>query len=87
MIGQWGVTVHDARPYHIHGDHYFEMVVEPDDLPGQGVKVKVPAHAVRAVEVKLPARAMVTMLMGQVTQVEFNAPPDQPADNQSARPV
>lgn len=71
MIGQWGVTVHDARGYQIHGDQYFEMVVEPDDAPGQGMKVKVPAHAVAAGEFKLPAKATVTMLMGQVTGVAF----------------
>jgi hypothetical protein len=71
MIGQWGVTVHDARPYHIHGDSYFELVVEPDDAPGKGMKLKVPAHAVAAGEFRLPAKATVTMLMGQVTGVSF----------------
>ena len=69
MFGSWPVVIRSARPFSIHGDLYYEMLVERTDDPASGgTLLKVPHHAV-TVEPTVGANVVVTFLMGQVTGV------------------
>ncbi len=67
MIGSWSVLVHGVKPYTIHGDLYYELVVTRiDGDPTQGLAIRVPQHAI-APPPQTGERLSLTFLMGQVT--------------------
>ena len=69
MFGSWPVVIRSARPFSIHGDLYYEILVDRTDDPSAGATLlKVPHHAVTT-EPAVGAKVTVTFLMGQVTAV------------------
>ena len=67
MIGSWQVQVHAARPFTIHGDLYYEMMVERLDAPSEtGFTLLLPQHTIAA-EPQPGQKLEVTFLMGQIT--------------------
>jgi len=67
MIGSWSVLVHAVKPFTIHGDLYYELVVTRlDEDTQQGLAIRVPQHAVAA-QPQPGDRLSLTFLMGQVT--------------------
>jgi hypothetical protein len=69
MIGSWSVEVMGVRPFTIHGDLYFEVVVEEPEAAGRMIGLRVPQHAIDG-EPRVGERLVVTFLMGQVTQAK-----------------
>lgn len=69
MVGGWRVKIHRATPYSIHGDGYYELVVERPEEPGRLLSVRTSAHAVEA-GVVVGGEATIQFLMGQVTSVK-----------------
>ena len=75
MIGVLAVRVHQVKPYEIHGDRYYQLIVtldgalENDLASTDAAAIPVPQHAV-AGEPKVGDRLNVTFLMGQVTGVK-----------------
>ncbi|MBC7785399.1 MAG: hypothetical protein H7144_16320 [Burkholderiales bacterium] len=71
MIGSWQATIDAAKPYQIHGDHYYELLLtlidEPNGNPS-GISVRVPSHAFEA-DPATGQRVEITFLMGQATGV------------------
>ena len=67
MIGSWSVEVRGVRPFTIHGDLYFEVVVEEPEAAGRMIGLRVPQHAIEG-EPIVGERLVVTFLMGQVTK-------------------
>jgi len=74
LVGSWQVEIVAARPYEIHSDRYYELLVTRlDDLAGPSAEapeavLRAPAHAFSSP----PAagqRVAVSFLMGQVTGV------------------
>ena len=69
MVGTWTVQVHAVRPFTIHGDLYYELLVTRTDDPAAGdagFQLRVPQHAI-AGEPTIGQRLTLTFLMGQVT--------------------
>jgi hypothetical protein len=66
MIGSWTVEVRGVRPFTIHGDLYYEVVVADPDAAGQAVGLRVPQHAIEG-EPRVGETLAVSFLMGQVT--------------------
>jgi len=67
LIGSWTVTIHEVRPFTIHGDLYYELhITRPDDPTNRLMALRVPQHACPT-----PPAAnqtvILTFLMGQVT--------------------
>ncbi len=72
MVGSWQVRIVAARPYAIHGDHYFEFAIAqlnaPANAPPEAV-LRAPVHAF-AVPPEENQAVEITFLMGQVTAVK-----------------
>ena len=68
MFGSWHVQVHAARPFTIHGDLYYEIMVTRlvDDDPTAGFTLRLPQHAT-AREPQPGQTLEITFLMGQIT--------------------
>jgi hypothetical protein len=68
MVGSWTVRVHAVRPFTIHGDLYYELLVTRADEPQEtnGFALRVPQHATTG-EPAPDQTLVVTFLMGQVT--------------------
>lgn len=67
MVGSWSVEVKDVKPFTIHGDLYYELLVIREDDPTHAVlAIRVPQHAVRGTP-KPADRLAISFLMGQVT--------------------
>ncbi len=67
MIGTWTATVKGIRPFTIHSDLYYELVLSREGEEGQ-VAVRVPQHACEPIGTG--DRVELSFLMGQVTQVK-----------------
>ena len=75
MIGAWTVDVRSARPFTIHSDLYYELLVtRPEGPADQGLVLRVPVHAFGSTD---PGNAPqpgerweLTFLMGQVTSAK-----------------
>jgi hypothetical protein len=72
MTGNWSVDVKAVKPFTIHGDLYYELIVTRADDPAQQIlALRVPQHAVT----KTPQtgdKLILTFLMGQVTSAKPN---------------
>lgn len=69
MMGTWTVRLHEVRPFTIHGDSYYELVVERAEEPGRLLGLRTSAHAVEEGVLRAGGRVAVSFLMGQVTGV------------------
>lgn len=72
MIGTWHAAIVGARPFAIHGDNYFELLItRTDDTHGDHPEavLRAPAHAF-AVPPEEGQKVEITFLMGQVTSVK-----------------
>jgi hypothetical protein len=67
MMGSWTVEVRGVKPFTIHGDLYYEVVVDEPESAGAMVGLRVPQHAING-EPRVGERLVVTFLMGQVTK-------------------
>lgn len=71
LMGTWQVRIVAARPYQIHGDHYFELLIVRLDTP-QGdhpeAILRCPSHAL-ANPPKTDQTVEIQFLMGQITRV------------------
>jgi hypothetical protein len=67
MTGSWSVIVNAVRPFAIHGDLYWELIVTKPDAPGE-ISLRVPQHAAK-VEPAAGQQLKVSFLMGQVTTI------------------
>jgi hypothetical protein len=65
MAGSWTVTIREVRPFTIHGDMYYELVVDHD---AGTANLRVPSHAV-AGGLVVDSAVTVSFLLGQVTKV------------------
>jgi hypothetical protein len=65
LAGSWTATILQVRPFTIHGDIYYELVVDHD--AGQAT-LRVPQHAV-AGEPSAGQAVSIAFLLGQVTKV------------------
>jgi hypothetical protein len=73
MMGTWTVTIHDVRPFTIHGDVYYELNVWREDQPADHrTLLRIPQHAADR-QLRAADRVAVTFLMGQVTSVKVIA--------------
>jgi hypothetical protein len=75
MMGTWKVEVLGVRPFAIHGDLYYELLVPDPDAPGKVVGLRVPKHVLRE-EPRTGERYALTFLMGQVTGATREVPTD-----------
>jgi hypothetical protein len=72
MIGTWQVRILAARPFAIHGDHYYELLIARlDTPPGDQPQtvLRAPAHAF-ATPPAAEQTVEIQFLMGQVTIVK-----------------
>jgi hypothetical protein len=67
MVGSWTVTVHNIRPFTIHGDLYYELHVTKEGQ-ASAMAIRAPQHACGSISVG--DTVAVTFLMGQVTSVK-----------------
>jgi hypothetical protein len=71
MVGTWQAEIVGVRPFQIHGDDYFELLISRlDTPPGDQPEaiLRAPSHAFK----RPPAegqRVEIAFLMGQVTGV------------------
>ncbi len=75
MVGSWQVQIVAARPYAIHGDNYFELLISRLDTPEGDLPeaiLRAPAHAFTTSPAE-GQRAVIGFLMGQVTSVKIVA--------------
>lgn len=73
MVGEWGVEVTAVRPFTIHGDLYYELiVVRADDAARETLAIRVPRHAVSTAP-NPGDKLTLTFLMGQVTSARPSA--------------
>lgn len=71
MIGSWQVRIVAARPFAIHGDNYYELLISRlDTPPGDHPEaiLRAPAHAF-ATPPEAEQTVEIQFLMGQVTSV------------------
>lgn len=81
MMGSWQVRVHRVSPYSIHGDSYYEFVIErlgqptaePSGNPPSLLALRTSAHVLPVVP-PVPFDAEVTFLMSQITGVRVVDP-------------
>lgn len=89
MMGSWNVRVHRVSPYSIHGDSYYEFVIErlgqpaggpargpagePSGNPPSLLALRTSAHVLPIVP-PVPFDAEVTFLMSQITGVRVVNP-------------
>ncbi len=67
MMGSWSVEVKEAKPFTIHGDLYYELlVIRLDDPTHALLAIRVPQHAMSGTP-KTGDKLAVSFLMGQVT--------------------
>jgi hypothetical protein len=72
MMGTWQVRIVAARPFSIHGDNYFELLIARLDLPpGEHPEaiLRAPAH-VFTTPPEAEQTVEIQFLMGQVTSVK-----------------
>jgi hypothetical protein len=70
MVGNWSVEVKGVKPFAIHGDMYYELLVTRlDDPAATPLSLRVPQHAVGGVP-KSGDKLAVSFLMGQVTSAK-----------------
>jgi hypothetical protein len=69
IIGDVAVQVHQVKPYAIHGDLYYQLIVtRVDDAASEMGSIAVPQHAAQSPP-QPGDRLTVTFLMGQVTAI------------------
>jgi hypothetical protein len=71
MMGTWQVRIVAARPYQIHGDRYFELLIVRLDTPAGDhpeAILRCPTHAL-ASDPLPDQHAEIQFLMGQITRV------------------
>lgn len=66
LIGDWTVQVKAVRPFTIHGDLYYELLVAQPDQLESAITIRVPQHAVPS-QPTPGDKLVLTFLMGQVT--------------------
>lgn len=67
MVGTWDVTIHNVKPFTIHGDVYYEVhIVRTDDAENRLLALRIPQHAAKTVP-QSGETWQLTFLMGQVT--------------------
>ena len=70
MVGNWTVEVQAVKPFAIHGDMYYELIVtRSDDSTAALLSLRVPQHAVGGVPCA-GDKLVVAFLMGQVTSAK-----------------
>jgi hypothetical protein len=65
LAGSWTAMILQVRPFTIHGDIYYELIVQHDNSQAT---LRVPQHAV-AGEPVIGQTVAITFLLGQVTKV------------------
>jgi hypothetical protein len=72
MFGSWSVQVSEIRPFAIHGDPYYELLVSRmDNRADFPVSLKVAHHAFKSSVPKAGDRVHISFLAGQVTSVKI----------------
>jgi hypothetical protein len=70
MIGDLAVLVHQVKPYAIHGDQYYQLIVTRiGDETNEPGAIAVPQHAVAGTP-QPGDRLTINFLMGQVTSAK-----------------
>lgn len=78
MTGSWTVLVHRINPYSIHGDSYYELVVERPQDPGKLMGLRASSHVLPQPP-QVPFQAEIAFLMSQITAVRvLPSPPASP---------
>ncbi len=74
MVGSWKASIVAARPYQIHGDNYFQLLITRLDDVGEDqpdAVLNAPSHAF-AQPPEEGQMVEITFLMGQVAAVKVS---------------
>lgn len=70
ITGSWRCKLHRATPYSIHGDGYYELIIERVEEAGKLLSIRTSAHAMP--QATQPGDEIeISFLMGQVTGIKL----------------
>jgi len=70
VVGSWTVRVNGVKPFAIHGDRYYELLItRVDDASATEMIVRIPEH-VSNQPPRAGERVTISFLMGQITSLQ-----------------